>query len=246
MTLGQAGLVVALVWLWQWMADHGQVNAFVTGKPSLILHELSTWWNSGALLTDLRATLVNLAVGYLLGMIAGALIGSLLGLYRLFRDVCEPFILFLNGMPRLLLYPLLIVVLGYGVTSKLLMVVLAVVVIIAVTIASGFREIDQDLVDNIRLQGAGGLDLARQVYLPSLTLWILSTTRSSIGYAFSAALVSEFVGATQGLGYRVVLGQANLDMNVVWAAIAVIVAVALIIHVVLGAIERRATRWLIQ
>ncbi|MFE7421065.1 ABC transporter permease [Rhodococcus sp. NPDC057529] len=244
MTAAQIGTVLAAVMLWQLLAQQGMIDRTVVGEPSLIAHELRIWWDSGELVTDLQATLVVLITGYLIGLVAGALLGAALGLNAFFRDVAEPFIIFFNGMPRLLLYPLLIVVIGFGTTSKLLMVILAVVVLVAVTIATGFREIPDELTQNMRLMGASGLDLGRQVYLPSLTLWILSTTRTTIGYAFSAAIVAEFVGATSGIGYRVVMGQASLNVNSIWAAIVVVVLVALLIFTIVGSIERRATKWL--
>jgi NitT/TauT family transport system permease protein len=237
-------VAAVMVALWQWLSQTGRINPFLMGTPSVIAHRLASWAQSGSMLDDVAATMAILAVGYGVGLATGTALGALLGLSPTTRAVLEPFVVFLNGMPRLLLYPLLVVTLGFGFASKVVLVVLSVVVLTAVTISTGFRDIPQDLLANMRLMGAGTWDLVRQVYLPGLTVWILGTSRTTVGYAFSAAILSEFVGASRGIGYEVVAGQAGLDIDAILAALAVVVAVAVVVFAAIGFIERRAMRWL--
>ncbi|OLT18631.1 hypothetical protein BJF78_00490 [Pseudonocardia sp. CNS-139] len=152
----QVAVVVAALVSWQWLADTDAINTFVLGSPREIGDRLLDWAVDGALLADVGATLLVLVVGYAVGLCAGIVLGAVLGLSAVARQVLEPFVLFFNGMPRLLLYPLIVVVLGFGLLSKVTLVTLAVVVLVAVTIAAGFREIPQDLLDNMRLMGRAG------------------------------------------------------------------------------------------
>ncbi|MET7402711.1 ABC transporter permease [Dactylosporangium sp. NPDC005572] len=244
LAIGQVAVVVGAIALWQWLSDAKVINTYLLGQPNLIARQLHGWFTTGTLWTDVGATLLVLVVGYTAGLTLGAVLGAALGLSPFIRAVLEPFVVFFNGMPRLLLYPLLLVVIGIGTPARIVLVVAAVFVIVAVSIAAGLSEIPIDLLHNMLLAGASKLDLARHVYLPSLTIWILSTARTTIGIALSATLLGEFVGATKGIGYQAVQGQANLDVNQIWAAITLVVAVALVFYVIVGSVERRATKWL--
>ena len=88
--------------------------------------------------------------------------------------------------------------------------------------------------------------MAWNVYLPSLTLAIAATSRTNIGLAFQASLVAEFVGTTSGLGYLIVMGQNLFDIDTIWVALVVVIALATLLDLLLSRIEARATRWMPQ
>ena len=86
--------------------------------------------------------------------------------------------------------------------------------------------------------------MVKDVYAPSLATWVVSSARVTLGYAFQAAIAAEFVGATVGLGYLVVLGQSALDVNEIWAALIAVVLIAWVLDCLISAADRRFLRWM--
>jgi NitT/TauT family transport system permease protein len=240
----QLAFVVALIAVWQWASSTGRIDAFFFGTPSEIWHLLRSWASDGSLAEDVRSTVVLLGVGYLVGLAIGIALGCLIGLWRPARDVLEPYLIFLNAVPRIILYPFLVVWLGFGLAPKVVSIVLVMVTAVTINIAVGFKEVQGEYLSNMRAMGASRLDLALHVYVPSLALWVLSTCRITFGFAFQAAIAAELIASTAGLGFRIVDGQSKLNVNMIYAALAVIVVLAVVMDAVLSQIERRATRWM--
>ncbi|WP_433502973.1 ABC transporter permease [Pseudonocardia halophobica] len=244
MPLAQIGLVIALVAIWAWGSTSGWLDDFSFGSPADTGEQLWTWLTDGTLLESALSTLQVLVIGWVIGMVAGIVIGTVLGLSSFANRVAGPYLAFFNGMPRLILYPFLAIWLGFDLTSKVVMVALVISVPVILTVSSGFREVDPNLIDNVTLFGARTPQLIRDVYAPSLAIWVISTARVTIGYAFQAAIAAEFVGASVGLGYLTVLGQESLNVNEIWAALIAVILIAWALDGLVSAADRRLLRWM--
>ncbi|BBG02569.1 MULTISPECIES: ABC transporter permease [Pseudonocardia] len=244
MPLAQLGLVVALIGIWAWGSVSGWLDDFSFGSPWDTGAQLSAWLQDGTLLEGAVATLQVLLIGWAIGMAVGVVVGTVLGLSSFANRVAGPYLAFFNGMPRLILYPFLAIWLGFDLTSKVTMVAMVISVPVILTVSSGFREVDADLLANVRLLGAGMPQTIRDVYGPSLAIWVVSTARVTLGYAFQAAIAAEFVGASVGLGYLTVLGQERLDVNQIWAALVAVVIIAWALDGLVSAADRRLLRWM--
>ncbi|MGC0367575.1 NitT/TauT family transport system permease protein [Rhodococcus sp. 27YEA15] len=238
------GITAALILLWEWAANSGVIEASKYGQPSKIFDELQLWLEDGSLWKHTLATLAVVVIGQLLGTVLGCALGSAMGLSKFFNAVFEPFLIFFNAMPRLILFPFFVLWLGFGDSPKIITVMLVVVTLITVTVADGVRETQGDLVANMRVLGASRWGMASQVYLPSLTLRVTGASRVTMSYALQAAIAAQFVGSESGLGYLVNLGRQGFEINMVYAAILVILVLALILDWLLTLVENRATRWM--
>ena len=234
----QLGFVAALLVVWQVLAASGRLPAKLAGSPLGVVEALGTWWSSGGLLDDVRSSLAILLVGYVLGLAAGVLLGALIGASPTLGRIADPFITFVNAMPRILVYPFLTIVLGFGFAPKVVLVVFTIVFLVAIVMAGAF-----EMRAGLALYGAGRRDLLRELYLPALSLKLLSTMRLALGYAFPAVLIAEYVGATEGIGYQVVVSQGRFDVDGILAGVVVMVVIALLLTGVLTLVERRASRW---
>ena len=244
MPLAQIGLVVALVAVWGWGSQAGWLDEFSFGSPVDTGEQLLTWLGDGTLLESALSTLQVLVIGWVIGMAVGVAVGTVLGLSSFANRVAGPYLAFFNGMPRLILYPFLAIWLGFDLTSKVVLVAMVISVPVVLTVSSGFREVDPNLIDNVTLFGARTPQLIRDVYAPSLAIWVISTARVTLGYAFQAAIAAEFVGASVGLGYLTVLGQEALDVNEIWAALVAVVLIAWALDGLVSAADRRLLRWM--
>jgi sulfonate transport system permease protein len=236
--------VVVFFAAWQIASDQGWINRFLFSEPSDVWSILRGWVQDASLASNLWTTLNVLAIGWSIGVAAGAAIGIALGLSRNLRDVFEPFIVCANALPRLLFLPILIVVFGFGNTPKVVLVVMVVIFIVAVTVEAGVREISPDLILNERTLGASRLDLLRNIYLPSLAVWIFTSARTTVGYALQATIASEFIGSDNGLGALIIKGQSVLDVGQIFAALFVMFVLGMVLDFGLGFLQLRAGRWM--
>ncbi|MDV6271601.1 ABC transporter permease [Rhodococcus globerulus] len=240
----QAAIIAGFILVWQYGANNGSINQFTFGSPSGVWNSLQDLAASGSLWGHIWETIKILLLGQLIGTLAGTLLGVGISFSPYLREILEPFIVFLNATPRLILYPFFVVWLGFSSAPKIITVALVVFTLVMINIASGLREVQGSLVDNIRVLGANRLHLIRDVYGPSLTLWLLSTTRVTMTYAFQATIATQFLGADKGLGYLVNFGRQRFQIDLVYASIVVILIIALVLHAILGSVERRTTRWM--
>lgn len=243
-TLGQVAFVAAILLVWQWLVDQGHLDGTFFGSPRGVAESLEGWWSSGDLVRDVASSLRILALGYVLGLLAGVALGALIGLSDFTRRVLDPFITFVNAMPRILIYPFLSVWLGYGSAPKVLLVIFTISFLIAIVLAGAFADIDDELTASLKVYGAGRWDFFRQLYAPALSIKVLSTMRLALGYAFPAVIIAEYVGATEGIGYFVVISQGRFDVQGILAGVAVVVTLAVLLTGIIGVIERRASRWM--
>ncbi|MDP2017872.1 ABC transporter permease, partial [Hydrogenophaga sp.] len=96
---------------------------------------------------------------------------------------------------------------------------------------------------NARMLGASQRQLLRHVYLPSATSWVFSSLHTSVGLAFVGAVVGEYLGSSQGVGYLILQAEGSFDINTVMAGIVVLTAFALELDAVVGKIEKRLMKW---
>lgn len=241
--LAQIITVVAIIALWEWASTTDTIDTYFFGTPSDIWESLTDWAQDG-LFSALGSTLLTLLLGFAIGTVFGIAVGVLIAASTLARHVLEPFLAFINGMPRLVLQPFLVIWLGFGMLSHVTLIVLVIWIIVTVTIAAAFAELESDLLAHARMLGAGRLSLARHVYAPHLAVWVLSSARVTFGLAFQAAVVAEFIGAAQGLGHFIIMGQASFNVDAIYAGLVVVTIVAAVCEALISRLEARATRWM--
>jgi ABC-type nitrate/sulfonate/bicarbonate transport system permease component len=236
-------IVAVVIGLWQLAVNHGVVNRLSVSSPSDTYRQLHTWASDGILWNAIADTMFVLVLGYTIGLAAGVLLGTAMGASATARGLLEPFVVFLNAVPRLILIPFFIVWFGFGPTPRILIVVLVIVFFVAITVQTSIEGIQSDYIENVIMLGGRRWDLVRDVYLPGVGIWIISSARVSMGLAFQAAVVAEFFGSSSGLGYLVAQGEQTFATRQIYAALAVTVVLAWILDVGLSLVDRWAGRW---
>lgn len=242
-TIAAVAIAVVLILSWSMGVRYGVLDAFFLGDPLRVWQVLVQWFYDGTALTNLMATVIVLSLGLMAGIGAGVLVGTLLATSRLARDVLEPYIAFFNGLPRLVFYPIFAVILGYSLAAKILHVAFVIVFLVVANTVAGLQEVDKDVLAHGRIIGGRRRHLIQHIYLPSLALWLISSSRASVGLAFQAVVVAEFIGTAEGLGHLAARGQGNFDINMIWAAVSIMVLVAVLVDGGLGILERRVAVW---
>jgi NitT/TauT family transport system permease protein len=239
--------VAALLLLWEALTGGfgtpAVLDPIIVARPSAALAELRRYWDSGLLTKDVAATLQAATIGLLLGIAGGVVFGLVLGYARPVAETVEPVLVAFNSLPRIALAPVLIIAFGLGIASKIFLALFTVFFVIFFNTYLGIRSVDPELVKALRVMGAGRSQLARYVVLPSVFAWIFAALRTSVSFALSGAVVGEFVGSTQGLGYRMVISAGLLDTNRTYAILLLLMTIAVILVEIAKRVEDRLLRW---
>ncbi len=228
---------------WELAARSGAIDEFFFSRPSDIAVRLGDWFGSGSIWRHLRLTVLEAALGLGIGGVAGLALGFALARMRFVAAVVEPYVRMGNALPRVVLAPIFLLWFGLGIWSKVALGVSLVVFIVFFNTYQGVREVDQLLVDNARMLGATERHLWRYVLLPSALTWILASLRLSVGFAVIGAVVGEYLGAASGLGYLIAQAEGAFDTTGVFAGIAVLCAVVVVVDVGADRAERHLLRW---
>ncbi len=241
--LRQALGFAAVIALWQWASQTGHLNPLYMPAPSAVAATLIQLFVSGTIWTHLYATFSAALGGLVIGLGLGAVLGAAAALTPFIGELLEPVMIGLNAVPRVVLAPLFVIWFGIGLGSKVALAVMLVAVLIFFTVFTGIREVDKKLDERVTTLGGGWRDLLREVYVPSVVAWVLGNLKVAVGFAFTGAVVGEFVASTRGLGYLLSFAQSNYNSALMIALIALIMGFVLLIFGVTGWLERRLLRW---
>jgi len=239
--------LVLVIGSWELGARTAIIDPFFWGEPSGIWQQIVTWVTQGTaqgpLLVQIAVTLEETIIGFVIGVVLGVIFGVVLGRNRFLADILGPYIKALNAIPRVMLGPLLIIALGLGMQSKVVLSVIMVFFIVFFNAFQGVREVDRNLLANARILGASQRRLSTAVIIPSALSWILASLHTSFSFALVGAVVGEFLGATQGIGLLVQVAMNNFNANGVFAAIIILAVVSLVMEVLITMLENRLIRW---
>ena len=232
-----------LVALWETAAQMGLLNPLFFPAPSQIAKVLVELAVDGGIWNHLQATFTAALGGLAIGLAIGILLGFLAALVPLLAELLEPVMMLLNAIPRVILAPLFVIWLGIDLGSKIALAVVLVAVLIFFAVYNGIKDVDRRLVERVITLGGGRWVLLREVYVPSVTAQVMGSLKVSVGFAFTGAVVGEFVASTRGLGYLLQFAQSTYNAALSFALILLIMAFVLVLFSLSEMLERRLLRW---
>lgn len=243
----RVAFIIVIIGGWELGARTKVIDSFFWGQPSGIWAQLVTWVTQGTaqgpLWEQIAVTLEETLIGFAIGVVLGIIFGVLLGRNRFLADILGPYIKALNAIPRVVLGPLFIIGLGLGIQSKVALSVVMVFFIVFFNAFQGVREVDRNLLANARILGASQRQITMQVILPSALTWIIASLHTSFSFALVGAVVSEFLGAIQGIGLMIQTAMGTFNANGVFASMVILAIVALLMEALVTWLERRLLHW---
>ncbi len=243
MRLWQLLLAAFVLGLWQLGVDRDWVDKFFFSRPSEIGARLWLMVSSGSILPHLGVTLIEALLSFLIGGGLGIGCGLLLARVKWLADLLDPFIRMGNALPRVVLAPIFLLWFGLGIWSKVALGVTVVFFIVFFNTLEGVRQVEPVLISNARMLGANERQLLRHVLIPSAMAWIFSSLHVSIGFAIISVVVGEYMGSSKGIGYLIAQSEGVFDTTGVFAGMAILSSVVLLIGWGIGRLERRLLRW---
>ncbi len=237
-------IVLALAVLLVWQGSSGRiVDVFFVSNPVDVARRLYTWTVTGSILLHLWGTVYATVAGFALGSLVGVLMGLWLGLSPFASRLLHPFIWAFNALPKVALAPLFILWFGLGIESKIALAAILVLFIVFMNTYQGVKDVDQDLIDALRLMKGTRLQVLMKVVIPSSVSWIFTGFKIALPNALIGAVIGEMIASSYGLGYLVQLSGAQFDTAGVFAVLVVIGLLAVVLNQLIHTAQSRLDRW---
>jgi len=237
--VGRIAVALGILVLWQFLP----IDSFWLSRPSSIAAYIWSQLAAGPLLSDLGLTARETATGYVAGAIVGLLFGVAIAQSERAAMILRPFILAIDGVPRIALAPIFILWFGISFLSKVYLAGLMTFMLVFLNTYEGVRASDPELRNVARVLGASRWQLFWQVTLPNASPWIISGLRIAIPQALAATVVAEFIASTGGMGYFIMQTTSSLNTTGTMSGIVILMLIVVALNFILDAIERRVLRW---
>jgi len=241
--LSRYGVLLGFLALWQVASSVGWVNAAVLPPVDMIVAALWKGLAGGVLLGDIAISLQRAGIAFAAAVAVAIPLGLFMGQVRAVETALDPILQLFRQTSALALYPVFILLLGLGETSKIFVIFWATLFPLLLNTTSGVKEVDPKLLEMARVYGASRLTVFRRVVLPGAVPSIFVGLRLSATTALLLLIASEMIGANKGIGFQVMNAQYNFQIPLMFAAIVILAGLGLIANQALVALQRRLCRW---
>ena len=236
-----AGILLLVAGIWEVSSRLSDLPDFILPPPSRIVQVAVG--HAPQLLPHAGITLVEIMAGILLALALAVPLAVAMFAKPSLEKALAPFLVASQAIPVFALAPLLVVWLGYGLASKIFMAAVIIFFPITVSLLEGFRSCDSAFRVLFRLMGAGFWQTLRRLYWPWALPYFFAGLRVGVSVATIGAVIGEWVGAQQGLGYLMIQSNARLKTDWVFAAILWLSLMGLSLWHAVGWLERHCLAW---
>jgi ABC-type nitrate/sulfonate/bicarbonate transport system permease component len=240
-------IVAVLLGLWQVaasldvIANALNIEPFLVPSPSEIAQSL--WADRSLLLDNGWVTLQEVLAGFALSVAAGVAFAVILHLSPTLRRAFYPLLVASQTVPIVVVAPILVVWLGFGIGPKLAIIALICFFPITVNTLDGLHSVDPDLTKMMRTLDASRWQTFRRVEAPTALPYFFSGAKIAVAVAVIGAVFGEWAGSSSGLGHLIQQASAQLQTARTFAAVVVLSALAIALFGLLAVIERRVAWW---
>jgi NitT/TauT family transport system permease protein len=186
---------------------------------------------------------VEFIVGLGLAILVGLPLGLVMGRSKILDAMLDPFVTAFNATPRLVFLPLLILWMGIGIWSKIMIVFVGALFPLLINTYEGVKNVDRVLVNVVRSFGASEWQTMKVVVLPNSVPYIVVGLRLAIGRALLGVVVGEFFASSRGLGFMIAGAATNYKVDVVFVGVAIFMGLSLALTHLVKKLESRLSRW---
>ncbi len=239
---GLPALIVATLFgLWEAWVRLANVAEWLLPPPSAIFEELGS--SRGLLWTHTLVTLQEVLIGFSLALGAGIILAVGIAFSRVVQRSLYPFVIASQTIPIIAIAPLLLIWVGYGTTPKVIVVALISFFPIVVNMVDGLKSVDADMVNMMRTFGASRWQVFTKLQVPSSLPYLFTGVKIGVAVSVIGAVIGEWVGASEGLGYLMTRSIPQFQTERVFAALFILSAMGISLFLLAAVIERLALPW---
>lgn len=233
--------IMIIVILWQFIITIFSVPSYFFPSASVVFNAMKLNYNT--ILSNASLTLIESLIGFSIANILSIIIALYLAFNREFEDYIMPFAVLLKTIPILAITPLLVLWFGSGIESKAATAGLICFFPSLVNVLRGAKSLDSDMIELFKLYSATKIQLIKFLIFPSILPYLFSALKVSSSLAIVGALVGEFIGANQGLGFLIITNYYNLNIAMVFATIITSSLIGIAFYYIINFIEIKTVRW---
>lgn len=229
-----------------WFVANTIMDPFFVSRPSLIVANLYAWTlgdRRGFLWPHLFSTVLATLVGLVVAVTTGFLAGLVLSQKRMLAATLSPYIVGANSLPRIAFVPLVTMIFGLGLMSKVVTAWFIVFFLVFFNTFKGGIAIERHIIDFCRTLGATDRQITRTVRIPNALAWAFASLPNAVAFSLIGVVISEFVGSDTGMGHLIITSLSTLNAAEMWSSIVVLSATGIFLVMLFAAIERRLLRW---
>ncbi|WP_429699433.1 ABC transporter permease [Alteribacter keqinensis] len=232
-----------LVTGWETAVRFGWTDSHLLPAPSAILQTIWAMGADGSLWQHTGITLYRIFWGFIWGTIIAVVLGSIVGMSRKAETFFDPTIQAIRAIPSLAWVPLFILWLGIGEGAKITLIAVGVFFPVYLNTIGGIQSVDRKLIEVGRVYGLSTFALVKRIILPASLPSFLVGLRSGLGLGWMFVVAAELMGASEGLGYLLVMGQNTLRPDTILASIILFAILGKITDTFLKKLQKRALHW---
>lgn len=239
--LPSAAIALGILAAWEIAVRALDVQKWLLPAPSDIA--VSLYADAPLLWRHTLATMLEIAVGFGLALACGVALAVAIGMSRTLERAVYPFVIASQTIPIIVIAPMLLIWVGYGLAPKVIVVALISFFPIVVNMVDGLKSVDRDMVDLMRTMGANRWQIFAKALVPSSLPYLFSGVRVAVAVSVIGAVIGEWVGSSEGLGYLMLRSKPQFLTERVFAAIAILSAIGVGLFALAGIIERLSIPW---
>ena len=234
---------ILTIGIWKGLTSLFHIPSFLLPPPEDVFFEYVSLLMNGLLLKHTYVTLIETLTGFLAGAAIGMCLGYPLAKSRKLERILSPYIVAAQTAPKIALAPLIVIWLGFGLSSKFFLVALIVFFPIFVNMITGMRSVDRNLLELMKSTGASKFDIFKKIEMPSSLPMLFAGFKTGITLAVIGAVVGEFVGANAGLGYLTIYAAGLMDTSQVFVAILQLTLLGIVLYALVSLIGKKLMPW---
>ena len=239
--LGATATLIALVLLWELLSRRFQIPSWLLPAPSLIAQSMIEWQSE--LIGHSVVTLYETLVGFGLAIAISIPLAVAVVYSPLLQNTIYPILLALQSMPKVAIAPLLALWIGFGTLPKIVVVFLVCFFPIVVATTSGLTAVPASLMDLIRSLSASSLQTFAKIRFPTAMPHIFVGLKIAITFAVIGAVIGEFVGSENGLGYLILVSTSQSRTPLAFGALVLLTVMSIVLYYAVALIERIVVPW---
>lgn len=232
---------VALFVVWDVVCRVAEVPEWLLPAPSQIALEV---WNQRAVIpVHLLTTAYEVVLGFALAVVLGVMIAILIVMSPLARKIVYPILLLLQSVPKVALAPILLLWMGYGLESKVLLAAITAFFPIIINTSTGMQSVPEEMLELSRSFKSPSLKVFWKVRLPNAMPYLFGGMKVAIPLSLIGAVVGEFVGADRGLGYMILTYSSTMNTALVFGAMFILAILGMVLFYLVVVAERFFCPW---
>lgn len=231
-------LLVAIIGLWELIAQKNIVDPFIISSPSRIIKQTVELYETGSLFKHIFITLNETVIAFALSTLIGLIVAIILYLIKPLRRILEPYLIVLNSLPKIALGPLIIIWVGVGTKAIVTMGVLICVVITIINLLNAYLEVPEEKIMLLKSMGANRFQILTRLIFPATLPNFVATLKINLGMAWVGVIMGEYLSSKAGLGYLLVYGGQIFKLDLVMTAIVLLCILSGIMYGIISIIEK--------